>query len=80
MLRGWVIDGDLQIALATWVWQDEPETWGRLLAEAAAHVADAVAAETGEDRDQLFQSISRSLRHHLDHPPSDLEGRFVDPV
>ena len=80
MLRGWVIDGELQVALATWVWQGQPETWGRLLAEAASHVADAVAAETGRDRTQLFEVISGSLRHHLDHPSTDLEGRFVDPV
>jgi Domain of unknown function (DUF5076) len=80
MLRGWVVDGELQLAIATWVWQDDPESWGRLLAEAAAHVADAVAAETGQDRTRLFERISESLRHHLEHPPTDLEGRFVEPV
>jgi hypothetical protein len=77
MLRGWVIDGQLQVALAAWVWQDTPATWGQLLAEAAGHVADAVAAETGVARPLVFSQIADSLRYHLDHPSDDLEGQFL---
>ncbi len=80
MLRGWIVDGELQLSLAAWVWQDQPETWGRLLAEAASHLADAIAADTGQDRDQIFRTIAASIRKHLEHPPADLEGKFVDPA
>jgi hypothetical protein len=78
MIRGWVVDGEIQVSLAAWVWQDEPAEWGRLLAESACHLADAICKETGKSRDNIFRAISESLIHHLQHPPSDLEGQHVD--
>jgi hypothetical protein len=78
MIRGWVIDGKLQISLAAWVWADEPKEWGRLLADSANHLADAISKETGKNREDVFQSISESLVHHLQHPPDNLEGEHVD--
>ena len=80
MLRGWVVDGELQVSLAAWVWADQPEEWGRLLAESACHLADAISTETGKDRDEIFCAISKSLIHHLQHPPDNLEGGHVEPV
>ena len=77
MLRGWVVDGDLQVSLASWVWQDEPAQWGRLQAESACHLADAIAADTGKSRTEIYRSISESIIHHLQNPPDDLEGKFV---
>jgi len=77
MLRGWVIDGQLQVSLASWVWQDEPKQWGRLLAESACHLADAIAADTGKSRAEIYRAISESVIHHLHHQPEDLEGEFV---
>lgn len=78
MLRGWIVDGQLQVALAAWVWDDEPAEWGRLLAESACHLADAISKETGKDRNDLFRTISESVIHHLKHPPADLEGEHLE--
>ncbi|MBA4147479.1 MAG: DUF5076 domain-containing protein [Verrucomicrobia bacterium] len=80
MIRGWIVDGELQISLAAWVWVDEPDQWGRLLAESACHLADAISGETGKNRDEVFRAITESLIHHLRHPPTDLEGDHVSPV
>ena len=80
MVRGWVVDGQLQISLAAWVWKDHPEEWGRLLADSAGHLADAISKETGQNRDQIFYKISESLIHHLKSPPDDLEGEHVEPI
>ena len=80
MIRGWVVDGELQISLAAWVWADEPAQWGRLLADSACHLADAISKETGKNRDEIFRAISDSLVHHLQHPPDNLEGEHVEPV
>jgi hypothetical protein len=77
MLRGWVIQGQLQLSLAAWVWRESPETWGQLLAEAAGHIADAVATETGVARPLVFGKIAESLRYHLEYPADDLEGHFL---
>jgi hypothetical protein len=78
MLRGWIVDGNLQISLAAWVWQDEPEEWGHLLADSACHLADAISKETGKNRDEIFRAISESLIHHLQHPPDDLVGEYFE--
>jgi hypothetical protein len=80
IIRGWVVDGKLQISLAAWVWKDEPEEWGRLLAESACHLSDAISKETGKSRGEILKTISESLIHHLQHPPEDLVGEHVDPV
>jgi len=80
VLRGWVVDGNLQVSLAAWVWTDQPEEWGRLLADSACHVADAISKETGKSREEVFRVISQSLVHQLQYPPDNLEGEHVDPV
>lgn len=78
LVRGWVIDGKLQIALAAWVWRENPETWGQLLAEAAGHVADAISRELGVDRGAVYAKIHKRLVQDLEDPPSNLTGDFVD--
>jgi hypothetical protein len=80
LIRGWVVHGQLQISLAAWVWQERPEEWGRLLADSTCHLADAISKQTGQDRDQVFHTISKNLIHHLENPPDDLEGKHVDPI
>lgn len=78
MIRGWIINGELQISLAAWVWKDEPEVWGQLLAEAAGHLADAISKETGDSRESVFAKIHASVRRHLDDLPDSLTGDFVN--
>ena len=78
MLRAWIIDGQLQIALSAWVWEDEPEEWGRLLAEAAGHLADAISKETGRNRDKVFSVVHESVVANLEDLPDTLTGDFVD--
>ena len=80
MIRGWVVDGELQISLAAWVWAEQPEEWGRLLADSACHLAAAISKETGKSRDEIFSAISQSLVQRLRHPPDNLEGEHVEPV
>ncbi len=46
----------------------------------AGHLADAIAREKGLDRDDIFQQIADSVRHHLAIPPDDLSGEFVEPL
>ena len=78
VVRGWIIDGKLQISVAAWVWRDEPETWGRFLAEAAGHVADAISKELNTDRTRVYAKIHERLVNDLEDPPRELTGDFVD--
>jgi hypothetical protein len=80
MLRAWVVNQQLQIVLAAWVWQDDLDQWGCLLAEAAGHLADAIADETGKSREEVSAIISASIIRNLEDPADDLIGEFVDPV
>jgi len=80
MIRGWVVNGKLQISLAAWVWSETPEVWGRLLADSACHLADAISKETGDNREEIYRIIAKSLINHLQNPPENLVGDFVDPV
>jgi hypothetical protein len=77
MIRGWIIESELHISLAAWVWKDEPQTWGRMLAEAAGHLADAIARDTGTPRDLVFAKIRGSIIANLDDLPDTLDGDFV---
>lgn len=80
LVRAWIVDGRLQVTLAAWIWKDEPETWGRLLAETAAHLTEAIAAQTGRSRAEVFAAIRDRLVEGLDEPGDDLVGGFVNPA
>ena len=78
MIRGWIINGELQVSLSAWVWEDEPKQWGRLLADTVAHLSDAIAEQTGNSRDDIYDQISNCLQHYLQNQ-RELEGEFVEP-
>ena len=78
MLRGWIVDGELQVALSSWVWQDEPAQWGRLLADTVGHLSDAISRETNRPKEEIFDEIAHCLRHYLGSP-RELEGDLVVP-
>lgn len=78
MLRGWIVDGDLQVSLSAWVWQDEPRHWGRLLGDIVGHLSDAISEETGRSKEEIFDEIAHCLRYYLANP-RNLGGEFVEP-
>ena len=80
VLRGWVVGGDLQVSLAFEAFGDAPELWGQLLAEVAAHVADAMSAHGFGDRSAIFTRLQGSLLDHLASPCSGLTGTVHGPT
>lgn len=80
VLRGWVVDGDLQVSLAFEAFGDNPGVWGQLLAETAVHVADAMAAKGGGERKAILAAIHSSLLDNLDEPYGGLHGTVHGPV
>jgi hypothetical protein len=75
-----VVNGDLQVSLAFEAFGRKPEVWGRLLAEVASHVADAMSANGYGERSALFASIQASLLDNLAKPHHRLTGTVKDPV
>ena len=80
MLRAWVINGDLQVAMSSWVWKEDAAPWGQLLSETIHHLATALEAETKRPRAEIAAEIKKSLDHHFDNPRDCLIGDFVDPI
>jgi len=77
VLRAWIVDGGLEISIRPSQWEDQPDQWGRLLADAAEHMADAISKETGKDRSEIYDVICDALRHHLEQPSANREGEFL---
>jgi hypothetical protein len=77
VLRAWIIAGGLEISIHPSHWKDRPEQWGRLLADAAEHMADAISEETGRSRSEVLKQITDSLRDFLEHPSHDRDGDFL---
>lgn len=76
--RGWIVDNKLQCSLFPTIWADTPEVWGILLADFAAHISDAIAAESDMSREEVHRIISKRLLAELDLPSAEHKGDFVD--
>lgn len=80
VLRGWIVGGDLQVSIAFEAFGKDPETWGRLLAETAMHVAVAMSANGYGERDHLFERLQASLLENLEQPNPGLHGGVRNPI
>ena len=60
------------------IWKDDPGTWGMLLADAANHIADAVAEDTGQPRHEVYERLCEVLMGELRAPSAKHEGSFVE--
>ena len=78
VFRGWIIDGGLHCSLFPTIWEKTPEVWGMLLADAARHVANAIAEETGADSAAVFSNIKTALENELHDPSDEHEGQFSE--
>lgn len=74
VLRGWIIDGALQVCIAHKALGDRPDVWGQLLAEAVTHIADALSKDGSIERERAFAVVRDSLLLHLKSPSSELSG------
>lgn len=77
VFRGWIVDGKLQCTLLPAIWKDQPEMWGILLADAAYHVADALAESTPMPRPVIMAKITKALLFELSKPTDEHTGDFV---
>ena len=82
MLRVWIAERSLWCSLRVGMHKsrglDEPWAWGVTLADAARHIASALASSEGADPSELLQKIRDSFSVELDKPTSGTVGRFVD--
>ena len=82
MMRAWIAERGLHCALNVGMYESqgpgvETRAWGIMLADAAQHVADALAASGVGDRDALLDQIIESFSNELDDPSSRRKGQFT---
>jgi hypothetical protein len=78
VLRLWIADGGSHVSLLYGVFgEDEPKVWGMLLADAAAHIAQAARAhDPSVSPEAVFAQIEQGFRERLAHNPT-LSGGFA---
>jgi hypothetical protein len=88
MLRVWIANGGLHCALNIGHWQghqgvEEDLAWGRVLADAIKHIANALHEKQGIAPEETIRRLFKSLECELAEPTTKHFGRFVergDPV
>lgn len=71
VLRAWVADGRLHVALAPEAFRHDVSEWGRLLAEIAHHVANAVSLDGQMEHHDAMQAIDVAFDRRRLHGRSD---------
>ncbi len=79
MVRAWIVDGDLQVALKVGFWADrdmnEPDAWGLLLSDVIRHIAHAHEQEYGRDPRETTLAVREAIERGLSKPAS-VTGHF----
>jgi hypothetical protein len=78
LFRGWLIDRRLVCSLLPTAF-DQPLAWGILLADAAHHVANALAERYGVNREQVLSEISKAFAREINEPTDAHFGEFIHP-
>jgi hypothetical protein len=61
LIRAWIADGSLVVALNGEAFGDDMKDWGRLLAEIGRHVAHASSLEGDVEEDDALAEIRKSF-------------------
>ena len=81
LLRVWVAEQGLHCSLKVGVYEAkgirEENAWGTILADAARHIADALASLGLRDSDIALSEIRRRFLAELDAPTSKAVGNLV---
>jgi len=83
MLRVWIAGGGLHCALNIGHWErlqgvEEDVAWGKALADAIRHVANALKAQHGIEPDETVRRVFKALEAELADPTTRHRGRFTE--
>lgn len=82
MIRVWIAERGLHASLKVGLYEDRPgireeRAWGRILADVAQHVADALVTSQGMDPHEAIEAIKAAFNEELQEPSSGRSGGFV---
>jgi hypothetical protein len=75
LIRVWAAKGEQHVSMNWSVWEDDPKTWGIVLAHLAGHLANAYEQEQNRDRQQTLRAIRAGFMGELDSPTQMPEGK-----
>ena len=76
LMRAWICDGALLVALNSSAFGDHVADWGRLLAEVGHHIAKAAALNGYMPEDGGAGDVARRLRRRLRQLSPGASGRL----
>lgn len=84
MLRLWIAKGKLHCSLNIGHWEshqgvEEDVAWGRVLADAIQHLANALHERHGIEPQETVRRVLKALEVELAEPTTKHRGRFVRP-
>jgi len=82
MLRVWIADKRLHSSLKVGMYREtmnvpEEKAWGRILADVARHIADALKEGYSANEEDSLNQIRAAFNHQLDQPATSVKGGFV---
>ena len=82
MLRVWIADKRLHSSLKIGMYREtmkvkEEKAWGRILADVARHIADALEEAYSANREDSLSEIRAAFNRQLDEPKTSVKGDFV---
>jgi hypothetical protein len=83
MLRVWIAEGKLHTSLKIGMYREtmkisEESAWGRILADTARHIANALEEGYSCDAAQSLELIVSALNAEIGRPSTEVKGSFVD--
>jgi hypothetical protein len=80
MLSAWIAENGLHCTLNVGMWSgagiNEPAAWGKLLADVARHIGNAMHEQTGANATSVVDSVVRAFVEELGEPTTDVKGGF----
>lgn len=82
MLRVWIAGKRLHTSMKVGMYKastniQEERAWGRILADVARHVADALHEAHGSDRSEVLAAIADGFTRQLERPETEVSGGFL---
>lgn len=82
MLRVWIAERGLHCSMKVGMYREtmnipEEKAWGKILADVARHIANALEAGYATKAPESLQKIRESFIEELDAPTSEVKGDFV---
>ena len=82
MLRVWIAEQGLHCSVKVGMYREstnvpEEKAWGRIFADAARHIANALRDGYGMDAAESLRAIRESFDQELGAPSTALKGEFI---